>query len=84
MSRSKSQKEAQKRYAQKHYRLEVLLPANAEEKLKEHVNLMGMSISEFTSQALKRAIKQDRKMLEQQNNTNQQPRMHKPIKKHTQ
>ncbi len=83
MSRSKSQKEAQKRYVKKHYRLEVLLPAKAEETLKEHVSLMDMSLSEFTSQALKSAIRQDRKMMEEQkqNNTNLQMRMRKPSKK---
>ena len=83
MSRSKSQKEAQKRYVKKHYRLEVLLPANAPKILQEHANLMGMSITEFTNQALKRAIKLDRKMLKEQqsNNSDPQMRMHKPTKK---
>lgn len=84
MRTSTKQKEATKRYVAKHDRLEVLLPKGAKDILRAHVKLMNTSMTQFTSVALKQAIKQDRKMLEEQNNTNQQLRMHKPIKKHIQ
>ena len=78
--RSKSQKEAQKRYVKKHYRLEVLLPIGAEQKLKEHAEMLGMSVSQFTNRALQLTIKQDRKIMEEQKRNNDM-RMHKPAKK---
>ncbi len=84
MSRSKSQREAQKRYVKKHYRLEVLLPADAEQKLKEHAESMNMSVSAFTNRALQLTIKRDRRekeMQEQSQNSKQQMRMRKASKK---
>ncbi len=87
--RTKSQKEAQKRYVKRHYRLEVLLPMDAKEKLRNHAESMNMSVAAFTNRALQLTIKNDIKAREQKEqemqepiqNNNQQMRMHKPSKK---
>ncbi len=84
MSASKKQKEALKRYVKKHDRLEVLLPLGAKQILKEHVNMLGVSMTKYADRALKMAIAHDRAIMAEQAETKSIRAMRKPTKKNTQ
>lgn len=79
MSINKNQKQAMKRYVQKHDRLEILLPKGAKAILKEHTDKLGISMTKFADRALQRAIKNDRIAMAEYNTKT--PAMHKPKKK---